>query len=331
MDTGTVSVNHKYTSQELDSETGLYYYGARYYDPVLGRFISPDTIIQDPSNPQDLNRYSYVANNPVNYTDPTGHSHQPGHAEQIGDGDYYGDGTFYIHGDASSSSSSSGSSDSGFDFGFDSGPAPLFFSFYGGGGGSGYSAYTPGESTVGSFSSFGYGNSSATTFPGTEWNRQGNIFLGRVDQGLWNLGTKFVQDGHNLRGLGVAVLQSLVPANTTEAAISATPFGFAGGIVTKGIGKLGLKELLNVLKPGGRLIGAAGSSSAIRKMSGGFDAAEKMFKELTVGGTVVKNPTYPGTLIKMEDGYIGLRKTSTSGPPTIDVNIEGVGISEIKF
>ena len=64
---------HKYTSQELDIETGLYYYNARYYDPELGRFISADTIVPDPTTPQSLNRYSYVKNNPLKYTDPSGH------------------------------------------------------------------------------------------------------------------------------------------------------------------------------------------------------------------------------------------------------------------
>ncbi|MCP4964916.1 MAG: RHS repeat-associated core domain-containing protein [bacterium] len=49
------------------------HYNARYYDPLVGRFISADTIVPDPSNPQALNRYSYVTNNPVRYTDPTGH------------------------------------------------------------------------------------------------------------------------------------------------------------------------------------------------------------------------------------------------------------------
>ncbi len=72
-DEGSVSVSHKYTSQELDIETGLYYYNARYYDPVLGRFISADPIVPDPTNPQSLNRYSYVLNNPLKYTDPSGH------------------------------------------------------------------------------------------------------------------------------------------------------------------------------------------------------------------------------------------------------------------
>jgi hypothetical protein len=49
------------------------YYNARYYDSAIGRFTQPDTIIPDQFNPQSLNRYSYVRNNPVRYTDPMGH------------------------------------------------------------------------------------------------------------------------------------------------------------------------------------------------------------------------------------------------------------------
>ena len=60
-----------FTGQRLD-ETGLYYYNARYYDPTIGRFISADTFAQNFTNPQNLNRYSYVLNNPLRYTDPTG-------------------------------------------------------------------------------------------------------------------------------------------------------------------------------------------------------------------------------------------------------------------
>ncbi|MFO8011461.1 MAG: RHS repeat-associated core domain-containing protein, partial [Dehalococcoidia bacterium] len=69
---GDVATEKKSTGQRLD-DTGLYYYNARYYDAELGRFISPDTVVQDPANPQFLNRYSYVLNNPLKYTDPSGH------------------------------------------------------------------------------------------------------------------------------------------------------------------------------------------------------------------------------------------------------------------
>jgi RHS repeat-associated protein len=72
--TGSVDFyQHRYTGQEQDPETGLYFYNARYYNPVLGRFISPDSIVPEPGNPQSLNRYSYVENNPVNRIDPSGH------------------------------------------------------------------------------------------------------------------------------------------------------------------------------------------------------------------------------------------------------------------
>jgi RHS repeat-associated protein len=106
--TGTLPTDKLFTGQRLDG-TGLYFYGGRYYDSSIGRFISADTftqwstdcdIVSDPLtvnaipaglgsvtspqgnypsftpqapvNPQNLNRYSYVRNNPLAYTDPTG-------------------------------------------------------------------------------------------------------------------------------------------------------------------------------------------------------------------------------------------------------------------
>ncbi len=74
--TGTNTSDYKYTDQELDAENGLYNYNARLYDPFIGRFISPDTIVPNPYNPQSLNRYSYCLNNPLIYTDPSGHAEE---------------------------------------------------------------------------------------------------------------------------------------------------------------------------------------------------------------------------------------------------------------
>jgi RHS repeat-associated protein len=71
--TGSIDVTRKYTGQELDDSTGLYFYGARYYDPVLGRFISADPTTSRPFDPQALNRYSYARNNPLRFIDPSGH------------------------------------------------------------------------------------------------------------------------------------------------------------------------------------------------------------------------------------------------------------------
>ena len=63
----------------LPGGEGLSFYNARWYDPQLGRFISADTIVPYPRNPQNLNAYAYVLNNPLRYVDPSGHvCHDPG-------------------------------------------------------------------------------------------------------------------------------------------------------------------------------------------------------------------------------------------------------------
>jgi RHS repeat-associated protein len=71
----TADPNHyKFTGQERDSESNLDYFKARHYSFTAGRFMSPDPYngSMDPSNPQSFNRYSYVENMPLGYTDPTG-------------------------------------------------------------------------------------------------------------------------------------------------------------------------------------------------------------------------------------------------------------------
>jgi len=86
--------NYRYTGQERDSASNLYYYGQRYYQPEVGRFTQPDPVskyLTNPQrlkqatgqdlqefleNPQKLNDYSYTINNPVKYTDPSGESVQ---------------------------------------------------------------------------------------------------------------------------------------------------------------------------------------------------------------------------------------------------------------
>jgi len=65
--------NYKFTDQEHDVTIGLYNYNARLYDPVIGQFISADSIVPDYYDPQTLNRYTYARNNPLKYTDPSGH------------------------------------------------------------------------------------------------------------------------------------------------------------------------------------------------------------------------------------------------------------------
>jgi RHS repeat-associated protein len=69
---GSLPTTIDYTGQRRDG-TGLLFYNARYYDPTIGRFASSDVIGVDRADPQTRNRYSYVRNNPLRYTDPTGH------------------------------------------------------------------------------------------------------------------------------------------------------------------------------------------------------------------------------------------------------------------
>ena len=65
----------RYKGYYYDVETSLYYLTTRYYDPEIGRFISPDSVdYLDPQSINGLNLYAYCENDPVNYYEPTGHS-----------------------------------------------------------------------------------------------------------------------------------------------------------------------------------------------------------------------------------------------------------------
>ncbi|NQZ05943.1 MAG: hypothetical protein HRT35_02170 [Algicola sp.] len=63
-----------FTNHEHLGDSGIIHMNGRAYDPDLGRFLSVDPLISDPSNGQTLNPYSYVRNNPLKYTDPSGYT-----------------------------------------------------------------------------------------------------------------------------------------------------------------------------------------------------------------------------------------------------------------
>ncbi len=71
--------HHGFTGQEQMDESGLVHMGGRIYSPGTMRFTSPDPFVQDPSDMQSYNRYSYVMNNPLTHTDPSGYW---GHRQQ---------------------------------------------------------------------------------------------------------------------------------------------------------------------------------------------------------------------------------------------------------
>ena len=73
---GSLPSDRTFTGQRAESQSAvgnLMDYGARFYSPILGRFISADSIVPQPGNPQSTNRYAYTLNNPLNYIDPSGH------------------------------------------------------------------------------------------------------------------------------------------------------------------------------------------------------------------------------------------------------------------
>ncbi|MCW8126446.1 RHS repeat domain-containing protein [Microbulbifer halophilus] len=68
-----LSTRRGFTGHEHLDRTGLIHMNGRIYDPTLGRFLSPDPIVQAPTYSQNWNRYSYVVNNPLSFTDPSGY------------------------------------------------------------------------------------------------------------------------------------------------------------------------------------------------------------------------------------------------------------------
>lgn len=96
----------------------------------------------------------------------------------------------------------------------------------------------------------------------------------------------------------------------------------------------GGERVRTLLMPGGQLLGKDGSSSKIRILQGTTQDAEALFSKLAQGTPIVRHPGRGvlGKLAQLPSGdYIGLRYVSKSGPPTIDVNIPGIAIKEIKF
>jgi RHS repeat-associated protein len=62
-----------FTGRRFEAALGLYDFGARFYDPRLGRFLQPDPVVPGADRPQALNRFAYAFGDPQGYTDPSGH------------------------------------------------------------------------------------------------------------------------------------------------------------------------------------------------------------------------------------------------------------------
>jgi RHS repeat-associated protein len=124
---GTYSTKRGYTDHEHLDTVELVHMNGRVYDPKIGRFLSPDPIVQAPFNSQSVGRYSYVWNNPASSIDPSGFEKQPdcdGCDEVIAVGhrtdqnlseelEYYSSGGYDPNAASAANTSGSGSADSG--------------------------------------------------------------------------------------------------------------------------------------------------------------------------------------------------------------------------
>jgi len=134
--TENITNDYTYTGKELDKDSGLYYYGARYYDPEIGRWLTKDLQNMLPAmrhlrNAQKLNRYSYVLNNPMNLIDIWGLEGVPtagvgGAGSTSGSGSAGSTpgsgGTAGVGGDGSGKDNGNGDGDNGDDDGDGGGP-----------------------------------------------------------------------------------------------------------------------------------------------------------------------------------------------------------------
>nr|WP_157223085.1 RHS repeat-associated core domain-containing protein [Leptospira interrogans] len=94
---GDTDFSPKFNSQELDRESGFYFYNARFYDPGIARFTSADTLIPDEYNSQAWNRFAYVYNNPIGAKDPSGHVPQKSCGPEYCGGGFGGGGDGFSH------------------------------------------------------------------------------------------------------------------------------------------------------------------------------------------------------------------------------------------
>jgi RHS repeat-associated protein len=385
---GSALTNRGFTAHEQLDAVGLVHMGGRVYDAQIGRFLSADPFVQDPTDLQGLNRYSYVQNNPLSYTDPSGYFLKKlfrkigGAIENLAEqawqnlktaikrqvrqfvaelrelgvnalasmcGAYYA--LCYVGIQTAINRANGGTWKDSLTDGAvayvqrqsgASGSLPE-----GGNGGGSYGwmvmRYDQDSKSVGADDTAAAGN--AQSWIGQWWRSQVEQWAHRhmnIEQ-YANTPQQFSDEQFVLLQFYGATLGGMFPVVYTAvpyairlpvaAGVRAVPSPTA--LVTRmdvvANGAMNADRAIDLLRPAGSLIGSAGSSSKIRILSGGTKEAEAMFAQLSKGGQVVRNSP-SGTVVRLEGGgTVGYRPVSRSGPPTIDVNIKGLGIREIKF
>jgi RHS repeat-associated protein len=87
---GLTPTEYRFTNQLEQITIGLYYYGARWYDPYLNHFVQADSIVPGVGNAEAFDRYAYSNNNPINYNDPSGHCAVSAFPSPLGIFGFYG-------------------------------------------------------------------------------------------------------------------------------------------------------------------------------------------------------------------------------------------------
>ena len=291
--TGTPPTEVGHTGQHTDP-TGLMHYGARLYDPVYATFITPDTIVPNPANPQDLNRYAYVRNNPTTNTDPSGN--QP-----------------YVP-DAGAACTYVGCGGT---------PKSHFGSWH---------RFNDYQSKHSANFRAGFADFLADKVNiGLSFPIMGPIaFLNPFE--LLSVSAPYPEVGGFDAGYtGGVILEAVLIGSFFRSQQSAIKWN--SNQATNAIDDV-VRSADELLVPGGTRIGTAGSRASIREVTGGLDDAQALFTDLSRGGTVVADTTYQGLVRLPDGGTVGLRTTMTNSPGSvanIDVNIPGIDITKIKF
>ncbi|MBI3706095.1 MAG: hypothetical protein HY246_00120 [Proteobacteria bacterium] len=94
-----------------------------------------------------------------------------------------------------------------------------------------------------------------------------------------------------------------------------------------------VRRITDFVTPGGVPIGRRGSNSRIREVPGELKSAQEAFDYLRVGGTVVHNTDYVGTLVRLPGGvgFVGLRPVSSSGSPAVDIEVPEISYKRLHY
>ncbi|MBI3709770.1 MAG: hypothetical protein HY246_19145 [Proteobacteria bacterium] len=115
--------------------------------------------------------------------------------------------------------------------------------------------------------------------------------------------------------------------------IQSTPSVEALNRLTEELHGAVVRRITNFVMPNGIPTGRPGRGPTILEVSGGHDAAYQAFEHLRVGGTVVHNTNYPGTLVRLPGGvgFVGLRPVSRSGPPAVNVYVDEIPYETLHY